>query len=138
MVELAKSLGTRIRVGYRRWTRLKAMMGENSDVLLRHFVHQTEEEKEDLIVEIVHTKGLTLNFLTEQRKKHNDCNTIGILPSGLCYVEGKLSTCMKDESGDVELYNVRSVRAWTSRRSLFFSRFYYVTHYHSYRATHAV
>ena len=106
MVELAKSLGTRIRVGYRRWTRLKAMMGENSDVLLRHFVHETEEEKEDLIVEIVHTKGLTLNFLTEQRKKHNDCNTIGILPSGLCYVEGKLSTCMKDDSGDVELYNV--------------------------------
>ena len=108
MVELAKSLGTRIRVGYRRWTRLKAMMGENSDVLLRHFVHQTtgEEENEDLIVEIVHTKGLTLNFLTEQRKKHNDCHTIGILPSGLCYVEGKLSTCMKDESGNVELYNV--------------------------------
>ena len=121
MVELAKSLGTRIRVGYRRWTRLKAMMGENSDVLLRHFVHQTEEEKEDLIVEIVHTKGLTLNFLTEQRKKHNDCNTIGILPSGLCYVEGKLSTCMKDESGNVELYNVCDVRAWSSRISLFFT-----------------
>ena len=109
LIELAKLLDIRVRVGYRRWTRLKAMMGESSDELLHHFVYRTENEKDEdgsLIVEIVHTKGLTLDFLREQRKKYNDCNTIGILPSGLCYVEGKLSTCVKDDAGEVELYTV--------------------------------
>lgn len=121
MLDLAKSMGTKIRVGYRRWKRLNAMMGQHSFELHRHFVYLEEEEgefeeQEAVIIEIVHTRGLTLESLTEKRKKYN-CRVIGILPSGLCYVDGKLSSCMKDDVNDVAVYNV-NYSSHSSKREL--------------------
>lgn len=80
LVGLTRALHVRVRVSYRRWQRLRAMDLEHTDWFVRND-ESTEDEAYD--IEIIHSRGLTKEFIDAQRAKMEGTTIIGISITGM-------------------------------------------------------